>query len=375
MVYLDNAATTYPKPEAVYEALDKANRELAFNAGRGSYKKAHEVSEMIQDTRNMLGELVGVSGDCVSFESSATEALNIIINGIDFCDGDTVFVSPFEHNAIIRPLYNIQKRIDIKIELIPFEKESWNLDINRFNDLLALHHPKAVFASHVSNVTGFILPYENIFSMAKEYNALTVLDCAQSFGVIQPDIKDVDFIVFAGHKSLYASFGVAGFINLHQRVLNVTKSGGTGSDSLNHDMPETGCGRYESGSLNSVTVAGLHASLDWLKRNPVYSEEKELTDYLIDRLKDLSKVLLYLPEQTEKIFGVVSLNVEGYKASDIGMILSEDYDICVRTGYHCSPFVHDFIESHDFLGTVRVSLSAFSTKQDVDALICALEEM
>lgn len=375
MIYLDNAATTYPKPEAVYEALDQANRELAFNAGRGSYKKAHEVSEMIQDTRNMLGELVGVSGYCVSFESSATEALNIIINGIDFCAGDTVFVSPFEHNAIIRPLYNIQKKTDIKIELIPFEKDSWNLDINRFNDMLALYHPKAVFSSHVSNVTGYILPYEKIFSMAKEYNALTILDCAQSFGVIQPNIKDVDFVVFAGHKSLYASFGVAGFINVHQRVLAVTKSGGTGSDSLNHDMPESGCGRYESGSLNSVAIAGLRASLDWLKDNPVYSEEKELTDYLIDRLKDLSKVRLYLPKQTDKIFGVVSLNVEGYQASDIGMILSEDYDICVRTGYHCSPFVHDFIESRDFLGTVRVSLSAFSIKKDVDALIHALEEM
>lgn len=375
MVYLDNAATTYPKPKAVYDALDKANREYAFNAGRGSYKVAHEVSEMIQETRNMIGDLAGVSGDCVSFESSATEALNIIINGIDFCDGDTVFVSPFEHNAIIRPLYYIQQHVDISIELIPFDKETWALEEDHFNDMLAMKNPKAVFVSHVSNVTGYILPYEKIFRMAKEYEAITVLDCAQSFGVIHPEISNVDFLVFAGHKSLYASFGVAGFINTGHKKLAVSKSGGTGTDSLNHFMPENGYGRYESGSLNSVAVAGLNASVKWLKENPVYAEEKELTDYLINKLRKLDNVQLYLPNQTEKIFGVISLNVKGYQASDVGMILSEDYDICIRTGYHCSPFVHDFIESHDCLGTVRVSLSAFSTKEDIDALSHALEEV
>ena len=375
MVYLDNAATTYPKPKAVYDALDKANREYAFNAGRGSYKVAHEVSEMIQETRNMIGDLAGVSGDCVSFESSATEALNIIINGIDFCDGDTVFVSPFEHNAIIRPLYYIQQHVDISIELIPFDKETWALEEDHFNDMLAMKKPKAVFVSHVSNVTGYILPYESIFRMAKEYEAITVFDCAQSFGVIYPEISNVDFLVFAGHKSLYASFGVAGFINTGNKKLAVSKSGGTGTDSLNHFMPENGYGRYESGSLNSVAVAGLNASVKWLKENPVYAEEKELTDYLINKLRKLDNVQLYLPNQTEKTFGVISLNVKGYQASDVGMILSEDYDICVRTGYHCSPFVHDFIESNDCLGTVRVSLSAFSTKEDIDTLSHALEEM
>lgn len=375
MVYLDNAATTYPKPKAVYDALDKANREYAFNAGRGSYKVAHEVSEMIQETRNMIGNLAGVSGDCVSFESSATEALNIIINGIDFCDGDTVFVSPFEHNAIIRPLYNIQQHVDIEIELIPFDNETWELDEDHFHDMLAMKNPKAVFVSHVSNVTGYILPYEKIFRMAKEYEAITVFDCAQSFGVIYPEISNVDFLVFAGHKSLYASFGVAGFINTGHKKLAVSKSGGTGTDSLNHFMPENGYGRYESGSLNSVAVAGLNASVKWLKENPVYTEEKELTDYLINKLRKLDNVQLYLPNQTEKIFGVISLNVKGYQASDVGMILSEDYDICVRTGYHCSPFVHDFLNTYDNLGTVRISLSAFSTTNDVDMLIKALEEL
>lgn len=375
MVYLDNAATTYPKPEAVYEALDQANRELAFNAGRGSYKSAHKVAEMIQETRTMVGEFVGVSGDCVSFESSATEALNIIINGIDFCDGDTVFVSPFEHNAIIRPLYNIQQHVDISIDLIPFDEVTWKLDEDKFNDMLAIKQPKAVFISHVSNVTGYILPYEEISRMAKEYDAITVLDCAQSYGVIRPVISYTDFLVFAGHKSLYASFGIAGFLNLHDKRLKISKSGGTGSDSLNHFMPDNGYGRYESGSLNSVAVAGLKAGLTWLKDNPVYEEEKKLTDYLIDQLSELDNIQLYLPDQKDQIFGVVSLNVIGYQASDVGTILSEDYDICVRTGYHCSPFVHDFIGSQDHIGTVRVSLSAFSTKEDVDSLVSALKEM
>ena len=375
MIYLDNAATTYPKPEEVYKALDHANRNFAFNAGRGSYPSARSVTELIQETKQLLGDLLKVPGNTVSFESSATEALNIIINGIPFQSGDTVYISPFEHNAVVRPLYNLKEKIGINVELLPFDKKTWEFDEERAADLFALKNPKAVFISHISNVTGYILPFGTIFASAKRYNSITVLDCSQSLGVLNPSVENTDFVIFAGHKSLYASFGIAGFYNLAEIKLNVTKSGGTGSDSLNHNMPEDGPGRYESGSLNSVAVAGLNASLKWLSVNDVYAHEKDLTEYLIERLSTLSKVCLFLPERTDQILGIVSFAVDGYTASDVGSILSDEFDISLRTGYHCSPFIHDFIDSKRSNGTVRVSFGAFSNKEDIQVLIDALTSL
>ena len=374
MIYLDNAATTYPKPECVYEALNEANRNLAFNAGRGSYPEAKQVADMIDETRSMVADLVGGNGDMVSFEASATEALNLIINGIDFKEGDTVYISPFEHNAVVRPLYNLKEKIGIEIQILPFDRKNWKVDENKLVDMFAFKKPKACFLSHISNVTGYILPTGSIFSQASRYNCINVLDCSQSLGIVKPNVDDVDFVVFAGHKSLYASFGIAGFINLKHRKLSITKSGGTGADSLNPYMPKSGYQRYESGSSNGPAIAGLNQSLKWLKTADVYNHEKELTEYLVDKLSAVDNVTLFVPEDN-KVFGIVSLQVEGYSAADIGAILSDEFGICVRTGYHCAPFVHEFIGSLDCGGTVRISFGAFTKTSDLDQLIAALEQI
>ena len=207
------------------------------------------------------------------------------------------------------------------------------------------------------------------------YGAVNVLDCSQSLGVLNPNPENVDFIIFAGHKSLYSSFGAAGFYNLKNRILKVIKSGGTGSDSLNHSMPEEGSQRYEAGSINSVAIAGIKSALEWLYNKDIKQHEAALTAYLITELRKLDKVHLYLPEDTSRVIGIVSMNIEGYSPADVGTILAEDYDICVRTGYHCSPFVHEFIGSLDSLGTVRISMGAFNTMEDIDKLIAALSTL
>ena len=371
MIYLDNAATTYPKPECVYQALDEANHNMAFNAGRGTYSEASRVADMIMQARESVASLVGTTGETVSFESSATEALNIIINGLDLHSGDTVYISPFEHNAVVRPLYYLKERRNINIQILPFNKATWEVDEQRMNDMFVINKPKACFITHISNVTGFILPYGAIFAQTKKYNCINILDCSQSLGVLNPDTKATDFIVFAGHKSLYASFGIGGFINLNGNWLEVSKSGGTGSDSLNVKMPESGYTRYESGSINSVAVAGLYKSIGWLKDQNVYEHEAALTRYLLTELKKIDKVKTYIPIDGN-IFGTVSINVEGYSANDVGTILADEYDICVRTGYHCSPFVHEFIGSLDSYGTVRISLGAFTKYLEIDELLNAL---
>lgn len=372
MIYLDNAATTFPKPQYVYEALDYANRNLAFNAGRGSYKKSKEVSQMIYETRAKVASFVKKDANSVVFSSSATESLNLIINGIDFQDGDIVYVSPFEHNAIIRPLYNIKKSIKIEILILPFDKKTWLPDVNKIDDMFSIKKPRAVFLSQVSNVTGLQLDYQSIFILSKKYGALNILDSAQAFGIINPNLTNCDFCVFAGHKSLYASFGIAGFIINTNYILNITKSGGNGSDSLNHDMPNKGYERYESGSPNSIAIYGLNKSIDWLKNEKIVNYEKEITEYLIDKLSKIYKIKLYIPD-TKNIVGIVSFNIDGYLADEVASILNDEFDIEVRSGYHCAPFVHEFINSLDFKGTVRISIGAFTKISDIDALVSAIQ--
>ena len=374
MIYLDNAATTYPKPDCVYEALDNANRNMAFNAGRGSYKEAKIVSDMIDETRALVSEILNVSSDRVYFESSATEAMNIIINGLDLGKGDTVYISPFEHNAVVRPLFNLKEKKGINIKILPFDRKTWDIDLQKMNDMFTINKPKACFLTHISNVTGFILPAGTIFAQSKRYNCINVMDCSQSYGIVSFDKENVDFAVFAGHKSLYASFGVAGFINIGNVALSVYKSGGTGSDSLNTEMPLSGFARYEAGSANSVAIAGLHSSLLWLKQGDVYFHEKELTNYLIKKLISINSVRTILPANKD-VFGIVSIIIDGYNSADVGSILSEEFDICVRTGYHCAPFVHDFIDSKENGGTVRISIGYFNTRSDIDLLIDAIKNL
>lgn len=372
MIYLDNSATTFPKPEEVYQALDYANRHLAFNSGRGNYPDSTNAARIIDQTREAVASLVNAAPTDVAFLSSATECLNLIINGLSLDDGDAVYISPFEHNAIVRPLFEIKKDKDIDVIVIPFDEYTWKPDLTKLDQMMAIRKPKAVLVSQISNVTGLRIDYHSIFEVAKRYGGVTVLDSAQAFGVDNPVLDNADFCVFAGHKSLYASFGIAGIVSNQYGVLKVVKSGGTGSDSLNHYMPDGGYGRIESGSPNVVAAYGLLASIKWLKEKDVFKKEKELTKYAVEKLGACSKVKMYLPSKYEDVAGILSFNVEGYRPEDVGAILADEYGICVRTGYHCSPFVHSFIGSEDLGGTVRVSFGAFNSPNDIDNLAKAL---
>ena len=255
---------------------------------------------------------------------------------------------------------------------MPFDKNTWEPDYKEIENLFALNKPKAIFLSHVSNVTGFILPYDKIFSLGKRFNSINVLDSAQSFGILNIETVNVDLIVFAGHKSLYASFGIAGFIFVKDINLSLIKSGGTGSDSLNPEMPKEIPTRFEAGSQNSVAIAGLNASIKWIQKNNIYEAEQDLTNYLIEKLKMIPNIVLYLPKERDT-FGIVSFNLNNYLADDIGLLLNEDYNICIRTGYHCAPLIHDFIGSREYSGTARISLGAFNTKKEIDSLYLALK--
>jgi cysteine desulfurase family protein len=378
MIYLDNAATTFPKPEEVYLEMDKANRNYAVNAGRGSYRLAQYASKVIDETRLEIVKLLhGNENTSVVLVPSVTIALNQIFHGIRFAAGDIVYVSPFDHNAVARTLHLISKKRGIIIKELPIKEETLEIDLDKLRYLFSKERPKCVCVTHVSNVTGYILPVEDLLSEAKEYGAITVLDASQSLGLIEVNVNKLkaDFIAFAGHKTLYGPFGVAGFIINGTEKLEEFIVGGTGSDSLNLDMPQRIPNKYEAASPNIVAIAGLNAALKWLNVSEIYEHEKFLSSYLIEQLQKISNIKLYLPNNKKNHISIVSFNIGGYKAEDVGVILDEDFDIAVRTGYHCAPFIHKYLKDTEFLGSVRVGLGRFSTKEDVDALIGAIQEL
>lgn len=376
MIYLDNAATTYPKPESVYKALDDANRNLAFNSGRGSYKVARKATELIESTRKKMLKLVNMDVGEVVFASSITIAINQILNGLDFQSGDCVYVSPYEHNAVARTLYDIEKRKSIQICEMPIKDDTLEIDLDKLKYMFSKQKPKCVCCNHISNVTGYILPVEEVFELSKQYGAITVLDTAQSLGLVEVNSKNIlaDFIAFAGHKSLYGPFGIGGFITSGKVPLNVYFVGGTGSNSLDLNMPNSYPFKYEASSTNIVAIAGLNAALDELNVDEIYLHEEELVRYLVNELKKIPEVIVYEPPEDRHI-GIVSFNIKGYKAEDVGMILDEDYDIAVRTGYHCAPYIHRYLKNTEYLGTVRVGVGRYSTNSDMDVIVNAISDI
>lgn len=397
-IYLDNAATTYPKPERVYEAMDKANRCLAVNAGRGSYRLAKKASGMMEQTRKNILKIAGAEEVAeVVFTPSATLACNQVLGGIDWKKGDVVYVTPYEHNAVMRVLYLLQQQYGLEIEELALEPETLRMDLEKIRYQFSKRPPSVVVMSQVSNVTGYMIPWQTISEEAKPYEAVVVVDGSQGLGLVPVQLKNtvVDFYIFAGHKTLYGPFGVGGYINNRGKVLKHLLAGGTGSDSLNLEMPDDIAG-YEPGSQNIVAIAGLleatkeiivQSEDEWnlkteqnLKAEQNLEAEQELCCYLVEKLRELPGVILYPSNnmsdlEAEQRTGILAMNIEGYKAADIGMILDEDYNIAVRTGYHCAPLIHKYLKDEDYAGVVRISLGRFNTKEEVDCLVKAVEEI
>lgn len=380
-IYLDNAATTFPKPENVYTAMDFTNRNCAVNAGRGSYKLARDASQIIDNTRVKLSKLVGYDKfDNIIFTTSATAAINQILRGIQWNKGDVVYVTPYEHNAIMRTLYSLSKEYNFEILRIPIYNETYEIDLEKMDYLFTQRKPKIVCATHVSNVTGYILPIEKIARSAKNHGALSLIDGSQALGLVPFKLNNynIDFYVFAGHKTLYGPFGVAGFIyNSAASSLKNSFTGGTGSNSLSLEMPQNLPHMFEASSHNIVAVAGLNAALDYLQEKVAefYKTEKEISDYLIELLKGIEGITLYLPKNLNNHIGIVSFNLDNYIADEVGLILDQDYNIAIRTGYHCTPLIHEYLQDERYNGTVRVSVGRYTTKKDIQYLVDALKEL
>lgn len=377
MIYLDNAATSFPRPETVCAEMDRVNRTLSVNAGRGGYKAAREASEIIYDTKKKIAELFHCTGKAdVVLTPSVTQAFNQVLNGLEITENTVVYITAYEHNAIARTMEYIRYRTGCTVCIIPMEEKTLELDLKKTEYLFHEKSPDIVISTVISNVTGYMLPIRRLFEMAKQYHAITIADAAQAAGLIDINLDEIkaDIIGFAGHKTLCGPFGIGGFIIRKDVSLKCILTGGTGSDSLNLHMPQEAPARYEAGSENIVAIAGLRAALSWLKMHPHKEQIKELTERLITGFSRNDKVTV-LGNTSESPYGIVSFVVDGYDSNDVGSILDDEFGIAVRTGYHCAPYIHEYLQDMPHAGTVRVGIGPFNTKKDIDTLLEAVESL
>ena len=373
MAYFDNAATTFPKPECVYEYMDKFYRESGGSAGRGQYALAQNSGSLIADTRARVKELLHCPAKQVVFTPTATIALNIILQGIIKGGARNIYISPFEHNAVTRTLHAFEDRIKI-LQLQVDEDLNYNLEKIRYQ--FDAVKPDAVIVSHASNVIGLVSPVEDIFACAKKYDARTVVDMAQSAGLVDCNVglESFDFAVFAGHKTLYGPTGISGFVMKPEIKLPTVIYGGTGFESANQDMPESIPERFEMGTLNIVGIAGLNAALKWIAEQTIekiYQKEEENRKRLLDILSKYEFIKVVGCIEDRKYVGIVSCLIEGISSDSVGSIFNEQ-GISVRTGLQCAPLAHKFVNTFP-AGTVRFSVNYFTNDDDFEELRRALD--
>jgi len=362
IVYLDNAATTFPKPEAVYQAMDSFYRNYGGNAGRGANPLARKASALMDETRTALRQWLDMPE--IVFQPSATIALNTVILGANLQPGDLVYVTPFEHNSVLRPLEYLRKSIGIRVEVLPFDQQTLECKFDKIRAMFRLEQPAMICVSLMSNVLGLILPVDELVRIGKETSdtIVTVVDGAQAAGLISIDTSNVSALVFSGHKSLYGSYGIAGIGFGTEWRPRPLIFGGTGTESESVDVPMN-LSRFEAGSHNIVAIAGINASLQWLRktgRKTINSYLNTLTCELIDGLQSIPGARIFIPVELHKHSSIVSFSVLDMLPQAIETALGAKH-IAVRAGLHCAPWTHRHIGTLHSGGTVRVSLSYFST--------------
>lgn len=377
MAYFDNAATTYPKPETVYQSMDQFQRHTGGSFGRGNYEFSNSAKGLVDDTRKAIKQLLHCPAKQVVFEPSATISLNIIIQGIIQKGARIIYISPFEHNAVTRTLHHYKKRGQIKVEELAVDQKL-NYDIQRIRFQFETTPPDFLIVSHASNVIGLVAPVEEIFSLAKEFHAITLLDMAQTAGLVDLDIgKEIfDFAVFAGHKTLLGPTGISGFVMKTGIALEPVFFGGTGFDSANQDMPTSLPERFEFGTMNSVGIAGLNASVKWILQQGVdalAAAEAENRNKLLTLLKEYDYISIIGDIDGRDYVGIVSCVMDDISSDVAGQLFSER-NIAVRTGLHCAPNAHKFLKTFP-AGTIRFSVNSFTTDEDFAVLREALEDI
>lgn len=369
MIYLDNAATSFPKPSKVYEEVMNCMKTYCANPGRGSHNMSIKSALKVMEARDLISEIFNIRNPFnIVFTSNATEALNIAIKGL-LKRGDHVISTVIEHNSVLRPL-NVMAKSGIEVTLISTDKAGFinPLDIK---DEIKLN-TKAIIINHGSNVLGCIQDINRIGKIAKKYGIVFIVDASQSAGSINIDVErdNIDLLAFPGHKGLLGPQGTGGLYIKEGVELKSLKEGGTGSSSNSMEQPYELPDRFESGTINTPGIAGLCEGLKFIKKigiENIYKEEMQLMEQLIMEFKKLDFIKIYGTMSLKNRLSVLSINIEGIDASVVGEELN-DAEIAVRTGYHCAALIHKVIGT-EHRGTVRISPGCFNTPKDIEELI------
>lgn len=376
MIYLDNAATAWPKPPGVIATMTEVLEKYGANPGRSSHRLAVQASDKIRQTRYQLASLFHVKNpDDIIFTQNATESLNLGLKGL-LHPGDHVISTSLEHNSVRRPLEYLRKQ-GVAVTYINAAKQ--DQEFLRGIESAILPSTKLIVVTHGSNLTGTILPLEKISEIVKKHQIKFMVDASQTAGYYPVDIPalHIDLLAFPGHKSLYGPQGTGGLYIHPELELVPLLHGGTGGYSEMIDQPPTRPDRYESGTRNTVGIAGLGAGLAFIEKiglNQIRKHEDSLTDQLIESLSEISSLKLYLPENGVERCPIVSFSVEGFASAEIGMILDTHYDIAVRAGLHCAPLAHETLGTMKE-GLVRASIGYFNTEHDIQELVNALRDI
>src|SRR5579872_6113021 len=379
-VYFDNAATSFPKPDSVWAAVDDYNRRVGVAIGRGAYRAGIEATAVIERCRKRIADLLHAeSPDRIIFTFNGTDSLNLALHGV-LVAGDHVVTSVMEHNSVLRPLSELRRSMGIDVTHVSAD----GMGLVDAADIRRALRPntKLIALVHASNVTGTIQPIAAAGRIAREAGALFLVDAAQTAGSLPIDVSKlpVDLLACPGHKGLLGPLGT-GVLYVRPNVekkLTSLRQGGTGTQSEQDLQPEVLPDKYESGNHNAPGLFGLEAAAAWLLEQGVESihrAELVLVRQLLAGLSGVPRIRLFGPEDEHDRVGVVSLAVDGFDPQDVAAILDQNFGIEARAGLHCAPLAHRAIGSFEAGGTVRLSVGPFTTPADIEAAVGALRQI
>ena len=380
-IYLDNGSTTFPKPKAVADAVYTYMTSVGSNINRGCYDSAYDVEELVFETRQMLAELFN-GGDCknVVFTKNVTESLNVILKGF-LKPGDHVLVSSMEHNAMMRPIRQLEK-LGVEFDRMPCDEQG-NLKLEEVEPLIR-PNTRAIAMMHASNVCGTVLPIGEVGAICHKHGLKFIVDCAQTAGVlnIDMDAMHIDALAFTGHKGLLGPQGIGGFILKEEmtRLIDPLLSGGTGSISHTEEIPDFMPDRFEPGTMNLPGIIGLHAGLQWLQETGIENIKKHdlgLTERMLSGLAELEQeglIRILGRRNTENRTGVVSIQTKTRELSQAAFELDANYGIQTRVGLHCAPSAHETLGTYP-TGTIRFSFGWWNREEQVYQALNALKEI
>lgn len=373
MIYLDNGATTFPKPKVVTDKIMECYLGYAGNPGRSGHKLAMKMDLEIYETREKICKLInGTEVLNVIFTFNATDSLNLAIKGV-LEEGDHVITTSMEHNSVLRPLNQLRKEGKIELSIVYADDKGY-IDPQKIFEALT-PNTKMIVTTHMSNVFGTIVDIKAIGDFCKENNILYLVDASQSIGVLDIDVQEmnIDLLAFPGHKALFGPMGTGALYIKEGIIVKPLKEGGTGSYSHSIDQPDLYPDSLESGTPNGVGIIALGKGIDFINEvglKNIRNHEMSLKNHFIELLKDNEDVILY-GTLDDRQGAVVSLNVKDMDSSEISYILSDEFDIYTRPGFHCAPLAHKTMGTEE-LGAIRFSFGYYNTLEEIDKTVEAL---